>query len=188
MVYPSKLTPDQILDAAQTLLEDGGAAALSMRTLAQQLGVQASSLYRHHASREVLLRALGDRAITQLEQVIRTASQGHRPRPALEVFARSYLQYARDHPQLYALLLTPAEGQTDLQATPGKALWNTFLTLIGQLSGEDDDTDHAVALWTFLHGFALLERSGMFGPGGPRGGLNAGLQALLDRMEAQARA
>jgi AcrR family transcriptional regulator len=187
MVYPSKLTVEQILDAAQALLEDSGAAALSMRTLAERLGVQASSLYRHHASRELLLRALGDRATTQLEQAIRAASLGHSPRAALEAMAQAYLAYARSQPQLYALLLTPAAPGTDLQGTPGKALWNTLLRLIGALSGEADDTDHAVAFWTFLHGFAVLERSGLFGPGGPRGGLEAGLGALLDRMEAQVR-
>lgn len=98
------------------------------------------------------------------------------------------MNYARAHPHLYDLLLIKSEelSSEQLAASPGKHLWNTLLRLVGKLSLHPDDTDHAVALWVFLHGYVALERSGMFGASGPQGGLEAGLDALMNRMESNA--
>lgn len=185
MAYPSKLHAEQILQEAQTLLEQGGPEALRMRGLAESLGVRASSLYRHFPNREALLRALEDGATRHLQTAIQAAGRDLPPRAALHATAHAYLHYARTHPHLYALLLTPGREATDPRGTAGKALWNTLLEQVGALSGHPDDTDHAVALWTFLHGFVVLERSGLFGASGPRGGLEVGLKALFDQMEGR---
>lgn len=185
MPYPAKLNPEQILDAAQGLLETSGPDGLSMRTLADALGVRPSSLYRHHASRETLLLALGERAALALRDALSHSAGDKGARAAAEAASSAYLTYARQHPHLYALLLRLEElPQGERMGTAGKQLWNTLLNLVGRLSGHPDDTAHTVALWTFLHGFAELERSGLFGASGPRGGLEVGLTALLDAMAA----
>lgn len=186
MPHPQKLALPTILDAAWTLLETGGPDALSMRPLADALGVRAGSLYRHIGSREELLRRVAARAALALQIEMRSAADGLPPRAALESASAAYLSYALSHPHVYALLLLP-EPAGERAADPGaaKALWNTLLALVGALSGDPDDTDHAVALWTFLHGAASLERAGLYGTTGPRGGLQVGLGALLDHMEAQ---
>lgn len=185
MPYPAKLGSEQILEAAQTLLEESGPDALTMRPLAEALGVRASSLYRHFGSREVLLRALGDQAALALRDALLHAAADQPPRPALLSAAQAYLTYARTHPHLYALLLTKETDLTpaELQASAGKALWNTLLLLIGRVSGHPNDTDHAVAFWTFLHGFASLEAAGTFGKSGPQGGFQVGVEALVAHME-----
>ncbi|MFK7601783.1 TetR/AcrR family transcriptional regulator [Deinococcus sp. SM5_A1] len=186
MPYPAKLNPEQILDAAQDLLETSGPEGLSMRTLADVLGVRPSSLYRHHASRETLLLALGERAALALREALIGGANGEDARAEAEAASHAYLDYARQHPHLYALLLLKLDQlpQGQRMDTAGKQLWNTLLDVVGRLSGNPDDTAHAVALWTFLHGFTELERSGMFGASGPRGGLEVGLTALLGAMEA----
>ncbi len=186
MPYPAKLNPEQILDAAQGLLETCGPDGLSMRTLADALGVRPSSLYRHHASRETLLLALGERAALALREALLHAAADQEARAGAEAASHAYLDYARRHPHLYALLLLKVDGlpETERMGHAGKQLWNTLLDVVGRLSGNPDDTAHAVALWTFLHGFTELERSGMFGASGPRGGLEVGLTALLNAVEA----
>ena len=188
MPYPAKLSRESVLDAAQQLVEGQGAEALSMRTLAERLAVRPSSLYRHFAHREALLWAIGEQAARGLQQALQDAAAGQPARPALDAAARAYLAYARQHPHLYALLLTqpPELTPEQLAAGAGKHLWNTLLALVGSLSGNPDDTPNAVALWTFLHGYAELERSGMFGASGPQGGLDIGLNALLGQMEGEA--
>ncbi len=186
MPYPAKLNPEQILDTAQTLLETSGPDGLSMRTLADALGVRPSSLYRHHASREALLLALGERAALALREALQDAAALQDARAGAVAASRAYLDYARRHPHLYALLLLKMDRlpQGGRMGHAGKQLWNTLLHTVGRLSGNPDDTDHAVALWTFLHGFVELERSGLFGASGPRGGLDVGLSALLDAVAA----
>ncbi|UBV43672.1 WHG domain-containing protein [Deinococcus taeanensis] len=185
MPYPTKLTREAIEQAAWTLLEQGGPDALAMRPLAECLGVRPASLYRHVTNRETLLRHLAEHAATELRTTLTTAAQGHPPRAALNLLAHTYLHFARTHPHAYTLLLTPnATPEPGLKTTAGKALWRTLLEHVGALTGHPDDTGHAVAYWTFLHGAASLERAGLYDSSGPQGGLDIGLNALLDRMEA----
>ncbi len=185
MPYPAKLTPELIISQAQTLLDTGGEAALNMRPLAAALGVQASSLYRHFPDRGALLHALADAVSADFNPVLQAASAGQPPRAALRAAAEAYLAYARASPHRYGLLLSPRPLAL-AQPGPGKDLWNTVLGLVGALSRVPDDSARTVALWAFLHGFLMLERSGQFGQSGPRGGFEVGLTALLDEMERAA--
>ncbi len=57
------LTLEAILDASMVLLDTGGAAALTMRSLAGALGCTQASLYRHVRNREELVTLLVDRAV-----------------------------------------------------------------------------------------------------------------------------
>lgn len=185
MPYPTKLHAEQIVQTAKQLLEEGGPDSLTMRSLAAALGVRASSLYRHFEHRERLMLALGAQAATELQQELEQINADLGPREALKQLAELYLQYARNHPHLYDLLMTKDTKRTpeQLATSSEKKLWNTMLHFVGRLSGHPDDTDHAVAYWTFLHGFCVLERSEMFGASGPKGGLEVGLNALLDHMQ-----
>lgn len=57
------LDQTQVVQAAMALLDEIGLAELTMRRLADRLGVKAASLYRHVRNKEELLALLGD-AIT----------------------------------------------------------------------------------------------------------------------------
>jgi AcrR family transcriptional regulator len=54
------LTRDQVVRAGVALADAGGLAALSMRAVARELGVEAMSLYHHVAGKEALLDAMVD--------------------------------------------------------------------------------------------------------------------------------
>lgn len=178
MPYPAKLTAEKILETALGLFEAGGSDALSMRPLADALGVRPSSLYRYYPERATLLSALEAHATTGLHDALRRAAHGKTPGAALSAAAHSYLDYARAHPHLYALLLGPRAPYT-AEPGPGKELWNEVLAIVGVVTGNPDDTAATVAFWAFLHGFALLELSGQFGVSGPKGGFERGLEALV---------
>lgn len=69
---PSELPPRQplskerILQAAITMADEGGLATLSMRKLAQILGVEAMSLYNHVANKEALLDGMVDSVVAEM--------------------------------------------------------------------------------------------------------------------------
>jgi AcrR family transcriptional regulator len=63
---PAILDHEAVLDAAELLLHREGAGALTMRRLAQQLGVSPMALYRHVGSKDELLLSLIDRLAAQL--------------------------------------------------------------------------------------------------------------------------
>ena len=184
MAYPSKLTPEGILEAALPLLETGGPDALNMRTLAGLLGVQASSLYRHYPDRAALLAAIETQATLELHAAMTRAADGpHLAAAQLTAGACAYLAYALAHPHLYGLLLAPRPATV---AAPGPArdLWQLVLRLVGGVSGDPDDTARTVALWAYLHGSALLRLSGQLGLSGDRGGFQVGLAALIEGFAA----
>src|SRR5262245_2554362 len=54
------LDPEQIVRAALRLLDEVGLDELTMRRLAERLGVKAASLYRHVRDKDELLVLLGD--------------------------------------------------------------------------------------------------------------------------------
>lgn len=182
MPYPAKLTSEIIFDAALQLFETGGPDALSMRPLAGVLGVRPSSLYRYFPERDALLGALEAHATRELHHVIRQATRNLTPDDAFSAAAHSYLEYARVHPQLYSLLVRPRAPYV-AEPGPAKDLWNEVLGTVGAVTGNPDDTAATVAFWAYLHGFALLERSGQFGLSGPQGGFERGLGALLDGFQ-----
>ena len=61
------LTRRRVLRAAVALADRGGVAALSMRKLAQELGVEAMSLYHHVASKEAILDGIVDVVFGEIE-------------------------------------------------------------------------------------------------------------------------
>ena len=182
MPYPTKLTAATIFETALELFETGGPDALSMRPLADALGVRPSSLYRYFPERDALLGALETHATRELHQVLNHAVEGLGPAEAFFAAAHSYLGYARTHPHLYSLLVRPRDPYV-AEPGPAKDLWNEVLRVVGAVTGDPDDTAAAVAFWAYLHGFALLERSGQFGKSGPQGGFERGLEALLSGFQ-----
>jgi AcrR family transcriptional regulator len=58
---------DRILTAALELVDEQGADALSMRSLAQRLGSGTATLYRHFANRSELVAMMVDRLLGEIE-------------------------------------------------------------------------------------------------------------------------
>ena len=62
------LSKTRVLEAAMSLADRTGIETLTMRNLAQELGVEAMSLYYHVANKEALLDGLVDSLLAEIEQ------------------------------------------------------------------------------------------------------------------------
>jgi AcrR family transcriptional regulator len=175
MPFPAKTSPETILASAIEIIEQHGIEALSMRALAETLGIKAPSLYRHYPDRAALEGALCDAIATRLHDALETVRNGRKPAPALRAAARAYLEFVRAHRALYDLYSMRPQPSSG----PSKRLWELLLALVGGLTGNADDTASAVAVWSYLHGFVSLERTGAFGSSGEAGGFDTGLEALI---------
>lgn len=198
MVYPSKLSRERVVGAARSLIGEQGVPALGMRAVAARLGVRPASLYKHVVDLAGLQALLAEHAagelLTAIDAAIARAPNSTRvesPKMPMLFMANEYLRYARDQPALYALLTAetsprPAtERPSATVATAASipqvaraALWQRLVQVVGDLTGSANDTEAAVALWAFLHGFITLERAGMFGTDGPGGGFARGVKAM----------
>lgn len=61
------LTKDRVLNAAAQLADAGGTTSISMRKIAEQLGVEAMSLYHHVANKDEILDGLVDMVFSEIE-------------------------------------------------------------------------------------------------------------------------
>ena len=143
---------DQIVAEARILLEAEGEAGLSMRRLAERLGIQAPSLYKHVPGKRDLQAAIVADGLRELGAALAAAP------PGIAGLAAAYRAFALAHPHLYELmterplardLLPP--GLEDEVAAP----------LVAALG----DEHRARAAWASAHGMASLELAGRFPEG-----------------------
>ena len=64
--YRAGLTKDQVFRAAVRVADKGGIAALTMRRLAEELGVEAMSLYHHVADKDEVLAGMVDVVVSEI--------------------------------------------------------------------------------------------------------------------------
>jgi AcrR family transcriptional regulator len=62
-----RLSRERVLRAALTLADEGGIKALSMRKLAQELGVEAMSLYNHVANKDDILDGIVELVASEID-------------------------------------------------------------------------------------------------------------------------
>lgn len=97
------LTRSAILAAAVELVDEQGLAALSMRRLGSELGVEAMALYHHVGSKDALLDGLVEQLfLTSLPEPI----EGEPWREALHRHARGILDTLLAHPNLVPVVLS----------------------------------------------------------------------------------
>ena len=190
VVYPAKLSRPAITAAALQIVDTEGVSALGMRSVAEALGVRPASLYKYCGDLLGMQSMLAEAAAAELLQRGREAvgtlgdatGASLSAAEAIEALAQVYLGFAAERPARYALLSLDTSRSALGPRQPvaaRKALWEFLLEIVGVLTGNPDDTDGAVSLWSFLHGFATLRAAGLFGASGPRGGLARGVQALI---------
>lgn len=152
---------NQIVVAARQLVETEGTQALTMRRLGDELGIKASSLYKHLPGRDAVVAQLVDEALFESGERNHTAVSAPAndttggPVPSLLV---AYRDFGRDHPNLYRLVTAGNLPRSAL--TPGLEDW----------AGEPfyratAEPYLAQALWAFAHGTLILEIDGRFLPG-----------------------
>jgi AcrR family transcriptional regulator len=145
------LSRERVLGAAVALADRGGIGALSMRKLAQELGVEAMSLYHHMASKEAILDGIVDVVFGEIE--LPSGDVGWRE--AMRRRAVSAREALRRHPWATALM--------ESRATPGPANLRHHDAVLGILRNAGFSVELAAhafaALDSYLYGFALQERN-----------------------------
>ncbi len=101
------LTADRVLSAALAVADADGISAVTMRRVAEELGVEAMSLYHHTANKEALLDGLADRVF---DEVLSATEQSSPPAESWKSHLRSRVLIARTvmlrHPWAPALIET----------------------------------------------------------------------------------
>ena len=153
------LTPRarEIVAAARELLEEEGPDGLSMRRLAERLGIRAPSIYKHLPDKQTLENAVISDAFEEQAGVFEAAIRDSDD--ALAALGRAYRAYALAHPHLYRLMTERALDRDNLAPGVEDRAGRTVVEAVG------GDADLARAAWAFAHGMTVLELNDRFPPG-----------------------
>jgi AcrR family transcriptional regulator len=155
---------DEILDATtELLLETGHAKAVSIRSVAQRVGVTPPSIYLHFADKDALLDAVCARYFEKLdEEMQRVSADQPSTIEVLRAQGLAYVRFATQTPELYRIA-TMGEGRegSDIDMTLNSSAFQHLLHTVQALVDEGiyppgDPTVAALQLLTAAHGVAAL--------------------------------
>ena len=163
----------ELVRAGRQLLEEEGPEALTMRRLADRVGIRAPSLYKHlpdKAALEAAIIATGlEEAAAAFEQAVAGAPGGTgraggaasaldgNGGGSLPALAAAYRRFALEHPHLYRLM---NNGPLPREHLPPGLEERTAAPLL-RVAGS---RARARAVWAFAHGMVMLELDHPFPP------------------------
>lgn len=107
----AKSTSEKIASAARHLLDREGTEAVTMRRVANEVGITAMAVYRHYPNRAGLLNVLADEGFTELAGRLQGARLSGSTEKRLERLMNIFLDHALENPRLFQLMfLEPREG------------------------------------------------------------------------------
>ena len=158
---------DEILAAAELLLlETGSEDAVSIRAVAEAVGVTPPSIYLHFADKNELLFEVCEKHFDQFDRFLEdAASQSDDPLESLRLRGRAYVRFGLDHPEHYRILFMGRSEETpDDFEEKRMGRIASFSHLVegvqrcldsGAVRGGDPVTV-AVGMWAAAHGITSL--------------------------------
>jgi TetR/AcrR family tetracycline transcriptional repressor len=169
---------DEVLETALALLDDVGLDAITIRRLAERLGVQPGALYRHFASKRELIDAMVDRVVAEAPEAVFTGDWVNRVR-SIAGSMRAGMLARRDGARLMATFSRPG---------PGAVLaWERFVEVFTEAGLSTEDAMTAVdTVVSYVNGYTIEEqaRPGP-DPGQKDRAFTAGLDLILDGIRTR---
>lgn len=183
-------TKGRLVAAASDLLDTGGQAAVTLRAVAEVVGVSHNAPYRHFRDRSALLAGVAERDFEGLKQAFETTTEGlQNSRSSLRAALRVVITYAREHPARYRLLFSDPDLKS-VEGTLQTAAFGSFQAFNAIVRHcQDDGSLRQIAtarltglIYATLHGAIDLELGGRAREAKGLGSTEATIDLLLDLL------
>ena len=159
-----RLREEIIAVASELIAESGDADQLSLRAVANRIGIAAPSIYRHFADVEHLKMAVVERSFATFNEARDIASASITdPVEALQARCRTYCRFALEYRGPYRFMFShQAPPANPAEASAGNATFQALAHSIercqeaGRARATDDSFYLAAQVWADLHGLVLL--------------------------------
>lgn len=139
----TELSRKGILDAAQSVIDQDGDAALTFRRLGSELGADPTAAYRYFRSKDDLLLALGDRLLGEaMDSATAQASPADDWRDELRILSQALRHALVRHPRLAVLI--------SVRTTQGEQEARGIERVLSTLAHAGLSTREAVGVWRAL--------------------------------------
>ena len=153
--------------AALAVLRDEGPDALAIRRIATVAGVAPMSVYARFASKAGLLNHLLVVGFRTLNDFISVTDDS--PEATLVAAGHAYRAFAAQNPDLYRLMFLHTERHFEMTPATAYEAASAFQTLVAKVAdlqvalqkNEHPSVDLAVIYWAAVHGFTMLDLSGI---------------------------
>ena len=156
----------QILDAATRLLvETGDEEAVSIRAVAEAVGVTPPSIYLHFADKNELIFAICERYFDELDRVTSEVARGTEdPVESIRLRGRAYIRFGLENQEPYRVIFmrkptdTPLPWQYEkiVSSSAFGHLVEDVTRAIAAAQVEGDPMLVSVSLWSAVHGITSL--------------------------------
>jgi AcrR family transcriptional regulator len=157
-----------IVSVARKLAETEGWEAVTIRRLAEQIEYSQPVLYSHFHGKDEIVGAVALEGFTELTAAIHSAvPRGTKGRAAVAALAHAYIDFASNHPALYAAMFSLSNGLPFADAATPKPLREGFAALRDRLSeaaGTVNADLFTEVFWAALHGLVTLTHAGRLPP------------------------
>lgn len=163
-----------LLDTATKMLKDGGVEGLSLRKLADKVGVSRTAPYHHFKDKNELLCAIAEQGFAhwkqQAKQIFNQVDVSNKEK--YRRFIHGYINYAADNPELYDLMFGRTIWKNQAATDSLKAVaypsfqYQVEMTRTWQEQGvmpkHADTLRLAQVTWGTMHGIARLLIDGIY--------------------------
>ncbi|HEX6039538.1 TetR/AcrR family transcriptional regulator [Longimicrobium sp.] len=157
----------RIVSAARALYFEREPDAVTMRAVAERVGVTATALYRHFADKDAILREVMGEGSRLLGSHLFRALEAPTPLERLRATANAYLDFAVAQPQAYRALFKGAEPEESSPIQLQRGAMRRFLrdrvreAMDAGVLAPGDPDGTALSVWATLHGLASLHQAGI---------------------------
>ncbi|HEX4229147.1 MAG TPA: TetR/AcrR family transcriptional regulator [Bryobacteraceae bacterium] len=165
----TQTTSELIADAALAILESEGSSAVTMRRVAQAVGITPMAIYYHFPNREALLNTITDREFEKLIGYIQSVPQTGSAENRFINTALAYADYALDRARVFEYVFSAARPGARRFPEDFRARRSPSLNLIADAianamaSGflkRDDVWEVAFTTTAHTHGYVTLYLGG----------------------------
>lgn len=179
------LDKDIILKTAADLADAEGIANVTLKALAEKLGVKPPSLYKHINGLEDLNKALMLYGWKSLEKKVTRAAVGKSKEDAIRAIFYAYRDYVKEHPGVFEAMqwYNMYQSEENLQAT--EEVVAVLFQVLSAYDLQEEQKVHIVRMFrVFLQGFLMVEIHGGFGnPVSITESFDFSLEILLNGIE-----
>src|SRR5580692_5662480 len=100
-------TRERLVEAASTLLEEGGPASVTLREVGRRADVSHNAPYKHFASKEELLAAVAAAHLRSGQQEMLRVRRSRRPVESVRLILHGMVRDALAHPEMFRLAYGP---------------------------------------------------------------------------------
>ena len=179
------LDKDIILKTAVDLADAEGIANVTLKALAEKLGVKPPSLYKHINGLEELNKALMLYGWKSLEKKVTRAAVGKSKEDAIRAIFYAYRDYVKEHPGVFEAMqwYNMYQSEENLQAT--EEIVAVLFQVLSAYDLQEEQKVHIVRMFrVFLQGFLMVEIHGGFGnPASITESFDFSLEILLNGID-----